>query len=228
MALMIIFKILGILVNAMTKNENYSLLNSENLPQPVQMQLSKKQKTFSLVFAAFLKTSSNVQYVQKKMTLTAYVFPKLQTAKEVVRNMSKMTHFETPFDTRHAKGSQTQLKSAPQHFSHIFSSILEKLSLKMSLLVLSELSEVFVNTLTTEDKYSLRYSENLPQPIQIQLSKKQKIFSQFIAAFLKSTSSFEHFEKRHDPHSVCISAIKNCLILQHSSLSVFFQHSEEN
>ena len=45
----------------------------------------------------------------------------------------------------------------------------------MSLLVISEMLALFVNILTTDDKYSLHNSENLQQAIQMQLSKKQKI-----------------------------------------------------
>ena len=67
---------------------------------------------------------------------------------------------------------------------------------KMSPLVICEILELFVNTLTADDKYSLRNIENLWQPIQIQLSQRQKKFSQFFAAFLKLTSNFEQFEKK--------------------------------
>ena len=41
----------------------------------------------------------------------------------------------------------------------------------------------------------------------MQLSQKQKTFSQFFAAFLKSTLNFEHFEKKDDPQRFCISEI---------------------
>ena len=44
----------------------------------------------------------------------------------------------------------------------------------MPLLVICEILGHFVNTLTPDDKYSLRNSEPLLQPIQTQLSKKQK------------------------------------------------------
>ena len=60
------------------------------------------------------------QHVQKKMTLVFYVFPKLETAKNVVRKISKKTRFKTPFDSQHVKGSQTLFKSATKHFYHIF------------------------------------------------------------------------------------------------------------
>ena len=46
------------------------------------------------------------------MTLVAYVFPKIQTAKDVVRQMSKMTCFRTPLESQIVKGSQTLVKSA--------------------------------------------------------------------------------------------------------------------
>ena len=57
------------------------------------------------------------------MTLIAYVFPKLRTAKDVVRRMSKKHRFGISFDSQHVKGSQTLLKSVPQHFYHIFLSL---------------------------------------------------------------------------------------------------------
>ena len=65
----------------------------------------------------------------------------------------------------------------------------------MSFLVISEILELFVDTLTTDYKYSLRNSENLQQPIQMSISKKQITFSEFFALFLKSKSNVEHFEK---------------------------------
>ena len=46
------------------------------------------------------------------MTLIAFVFPKLRTAKEVVRQMSKKPRFRMPFDSENVKGSQTLVKSA--------------------------------------------------------------------------------------------------------------------
>ena len=42
----------------------------------------------------------------------------------------------------------------------------------MSLLVLSEIFRLFIHTFKANDKYSLPNGENLPQPIQMQLSKK--------------------------------------------------------
>ena len=66
---------------------------------------------------------------------------------------------------------------------------------------------MFVNTLTTDDKYSLLNRDNLRQPIRTLLSVKQKAFSQFFLDFSKSTLNFEHFQKKDDPHSRFISEI---------------------
>ena len=56
-------------------------------------------------------------------------------------------------------------------------------------------------------KYSLLNRDNLTQPIQMQLSQKQKTFSEFFCAFLKSSLNFEHFQKKDDSHSRGISEI---------------------
>ena len=75
------------------------------------------------------------------------------------------------------------------------------------MLVLCKILRLFVNTLTDDDKYSLLYRENLAQAIQILLSQKQITFSQFFSSFLRSTLNFEHFGKKADTHSRCISQI---------------------
>ena len=64
------------------------------------------------------------------------------------------------------------------------------------MLVLCKFLRLLVKTLTDDEKFSLLYRENLMQPIQILLSEKPKIFSQFFSAFLKSTLNFEHFQKK--------------------------------
>ena len=53
-----------------------------------------------------------------------------------------------------------------------------------------------VNTLTADEKYPVLNRDNLMIPIQMQLSKKQKNFSEFFAAFSKSRLNFKHFEKK--------------------------------
>ena len=74
----------------------------------------------------------------------------------------------------------------------------------MSLLVICKILGLFANTLTADNKDSLRSCENLVQPTQMQLSKREKFFSQFSATFLEPTLNFDHFGKKDDAHSLCI------------------------
>ena len=49
----------------------------------------------------------------------------------------------------------------------------------MILLAICEILGLFANTLTADGKYSLCNSENLLEPIQMQLSKNRKFFLNF-------------------------------------------------
>ena len=54
------------------------------------------------------------------------------------------------------------------------------------------------------DKHYLLNRDNLMEPIQMQLSEKQKTFPQFFFfffAFLKSILHFKHLAKKDDPPS---------------------------
>ena len=53
--------------------------------QKIQMHLSQKQNIFSEFFSAFFQSALNFKNFQEKMTLIAYVFPKLPTTKYVLR-----------------------------------------------------------------------------------------------------------------------------------------------
>ena len=75
------------------------------------------------------------------------------------------------------------------------------------MLELCKILGLFLNSVTDDDKYSLLYRDNLTQPIQILLSQKPKTFSQLFSEILKAILNFEHFQKKHDPHSRCSSQI---------------------
>ena len=72
---------------------------------------------------------------------------------------------------------------------------------KKSLLVMHKILGLFVNTLTVDDKHYMLNRDNLTQPIQIQLSLKQKTFSSFFFAFLKSILNLKHLPKKKERHS---------------------------
>ena len=50
----------------MTADDKYSLLNRDNLRQPIPTQLSQKQKAFSEFFLAFSKSALICGHFQKK------------------------------------------------------------------------------------------------------------------------------------------------------------------
>ena len=66
----------------------------------------------------------------------------------------------------------------------------------MSALVRSKILGLFVNTLTVEYTYSRRNMRTFTEEVQKLLSLKQKTFSGFFIAFLKSTWNGEHFQKK--------------------------------
>ena len=93
---------------------------------------------------------------------------------------------------------QKLLKSAEKYFYSTFSSCAAKLSKKKIFLVRSEILGLLVNMLTANYEYSSSNRENVPLPIQLFLSEKQKSFWSiffFLFAFLESPLNFEHFEK---------------------------------
>ena len=81
------------------------------------------------------------------------------------------------------------------------------MSWKKSALVISKILGLFVNTLTAEYMYSDRNMETFTQLVQKPLSLKQKTFSGFFIAFLKSTWDREYFPKKEDSSSLSISEI---------------------
>ena len=61
--------------------------------------------------------------------------------------------------------------------------------------------------MTAEYTYSRRNMQTFTVKVQMSLSLKQKIFSGFFIAFLKSTWNGEHFEKKGESSSLSISEI---------------------
>ena len=53
-------------VNTLTADDQYSVLNRDNLTQPIRARLSEKQKAFFQFFVAFPKSTLNFEHLQKK------------------------------------------------------------------------------------------------------------------------------------------------------------------
>ena len=80
-SLLLTCQILGLLVNILAADEKYPVLNRDNLAIPIQMQLSQKQKVFLNFLLLFWSLAETLNVLKKKMTLIAFVFPKLPTPK---------------------------------------------------------------------------------------------------------------------------------------------------
>ena len=132
------------------------------------------------------------------MTLVADVFLEISAPKNMVSQMSRKTCFKGPLDREHCKWVETLLQSEWQHLYDIYQSLARQLHWKKCLLVIHKIVRLFVNTLTVNDKHYLLNRNNLTQPIQTELSQKQKKCCRFFFEFLKSISNFKHFPKRYD------------------------------
>ena len=84
MSLLVICKPLLLFVKSLPADAKDIGGNSDNLSQPIQTELAKKQKYFCNYLAAFLKFTFYLITWKNKMTLIAYVFPELKTGKNFV------------------------------------------------------------------------------------------------------------------------------------------------
>ena len=66
----------------------------------------------------------------------------------------------------------------------------------MSALVTFEIFRLFVNTMSPDDKYSLRNMQIFWKQLQTLLSQKRQAFHQFLIAFLKCARYLEHSKKK--------------------------------
>ena len=173
----------------MAANCQYSRSNRENLPLPIEMPLFKKRKIFSDIFVAFLEPTLNFWHFDETISVIAQVFLKLLVPKDVLTSIHKRSCFWKPFGSERVNKSLKLLKFPEKFFYPTSSSFLAILSKKKLVSVRSEILGLLVNTLTANYEYSRSNRENLPLPIQMQLSEKPK-------TFLESTLNFEHFEKK--------------------------------
>ena len=151
------------------------------------MQESQKQKYFWEFFSQRLKSISDFEHSQSKDD------PHL---------MSKKSSFRGTFEKQDGKRTKTLLEFGREHLYHLYISLWGQLSFKKCLLGTCKILQF-----TADDKHSFPNKDNLMHPIQMHLSQEQKTFSPFSEEFLKSTLNFEHFQKKDDPHSWCISEV---------------------
>ena len=79
------WKLFSRFLNTLTADDKYSLISRDNWMETIQKHLSQKQNIFPASFSAFFESALNFEHFQKKMTLMAYVFPKISKTKNVHR-----------------------------------------------------------------------------------------------------------------------------------------------
>ena len=108
--------------------------------------------------------------------------------------MSEKSHFSGSFKKQHGKRSKALLKCTLQHLYHIHWPLPSQLGWKQSLLLTCQILGLLVNTLASDEKYLVLHGDNLRMPIQMQLSQKQKTFSEIFGALFKSRLHLKHFQ----------------------------------
>ena len=98
------------------------------------------------------------------------VFPKLGTVQGLVTPLTIQRRLKTSFGSQDVKRFQTLVKSSWEHLYHIFSSLWGGIIWKISAWFKFQIIVLFANTWSTDYKYPVPDCENLPFPIQIQLS----------------------------------------------------------
>ena len=98
------------------------------------------------------------------------ILPKLAIVQGLVTQLAIQRCLKTSFDSQHVKWIETLVKSSWEHFCHIFSVLWGEVIWKISPWLKFEIIGLFFNTWTADYKYPVPDCENLPFPIQIQLS----------------------------------------------------------
>ena len=74
-------EMLGLFVNTVTSHDKYSRCSMHNVGQQFQTPLYQNERSLDQFFIAFVKSSSNLQHSEKKMSFLGQVFPKLLAPK---------------------------------------------------------------------------------------------------------------------------------------------------
>ena len=122
----------------------------------------------------------NFKHFRKKGIVIADEFPKLLPAKNSVKALSTKRRFRTSIRSQCVNGCQTVLKSTLEHLYHIFWSLWGEMICKISPWLKLEILEVFVNTLTADDKYPFGIVRIWSSLFKCNYLKNKKIFLNFL------------------------------------------------
>ena len=112
----------------------------------------------------------NLNISKKKKIVIANVFPKLATVQGLDTALTIQRRLKTFFNSQHVKRFPTLVESSWDHFYHILWSLWGNIIWKISPWLKFGIIGLFVSTWTPHYKYPVPVCDNLPLPIQIQLS----------------------------------------------------------
>ena len=130
----------------------------------------KIKNIFSVFYSIYGISIKFRTFSKKKKIVIANVCPKLATVQGLVTPLTIQRRLKTSFESQHVKRFQTLVKSSWEHFYHIFWSLWGEIIWKISTWLKFHIIGLFANTWTADYKYPVPDCENLPFPIQIQLS----------------------------------------------------------
>ena len=163
--------------------------------------MSKTKNFFSIFFRLF-KSYIKFLTLDKKIRLSQLMYlQKYRLREKCLDRCLKSRVSEDPQTDNKANGSKHCCNLNSSTFT-LFINHCEFNCIGNSLfLVIHKILRLFVTTLRVNDKHFPFNRDNLVHPIQMQLSQKQKILSQFFFVFLKSILNFKIFTKKDDPRS---------------------------
>ena len=95
-----------VFVNTLSADGKYPVHYRENFRLRIQIQLSKKQKSFSNFLFDIWNLHQILNIFKKKMMVIANIFPNLQTVKILVRPLSRNRFFRKRLVSQHLKVSR--------------------------------------------------------------------------------------------------------------------------
>ena len=125
-----------------------------------------------------MKSSLNFKHFEKKDENHIFFILEVTDSENVFRLMSKKSRFRGCFVTQYGKSAQALLKSPSQTLYQIHQSLPRKLSWKKLLLLRCKIMGLLVNTMAVDENHLVLHRDNLTIPSQMQLSQKQKTFSE--------------------------------------------------
>ena len=137
---------------------------------PFKSSYLKNKKNFPSFLFHLWNLHQILNILKKKKIVVANVFPKSGTVQGLVTPLTIQCCLKISFESQHVKPFQTLVKSSWDHFYHIFSSLRGIMIWKISPWLKFEIIGLFANTWTADYKYPFTDRENLPFPMEIELS----------------------------------------------------------